>query len=291
MLSYHPQVDVAQLHAFDHHLAQLPGSWTLERASLLASDPRVICPRWILPDARWGDPAGYLAFLDIAAHRVLLRCFVRQTAQKRWYFEELQVHVGPQLSAQELQEALTFCELQGFVVRDDYSWQAGPSLIGIANFGATFEWIVQEYLHRSYQAVALRCVHFKELRQQNLGDLDVLAFTEHGLSIAVECKSSTTSFSRPHMQRFVQRSLLFPADIALLLVDTQDKQALTSRLAALVDQLPRQENAIQSVCLDEGGSFLYFMQPNIFFASTRGGIQAPIHVAVEVASNAKGMKI
>ena len=133
MLSYHPQVDVAQLHAFDHHLAQLPGTWTLERALLLASDPHVICPRWILPDARWGDPAGYLAFLDIAAHRVLLRCFMGQTVQKTWCFEELQAHVESQLSAQELQEALTFCELQGFVASHRLSASpiSGPPLNGL----------------------------------------------------------------------------------------------------------------------------------------------------------------
>lgn len=239
MHAFHRQFDATALHTFERHLSNCPGSWTLERAFMHAGDPRVIAPRWILPHSPWGDPSGYLTFLDAVAHRKFLRCFVQQTKQKTWHVKHLQAYIDLALSMDALHEALLFCEQQAFVERQQQGWQAGPMLLGIANFGATFEWMVQETLQTFHQAVALRCVMLKELRQQQLGDLDVLAFTEKGLSVMVECKSSTASLSRQHIQHFVQRAAVFPIDAAILLIDTQEKLAITSRLDFLVDQTHR----------------------------------------------------
>jgi hypothetical protein len=288
MHAFHRQFDARTLHTFEHHLSNCPGSWTMERAFMHAGDPRIIAPRWILPNSPWGDPSGYLTFLDTSAHRKLLRCFVQQTKQKNWHVEQLHASIGSTLSTDALHEALLFCEQQAFVEKQKQDWQAGPMLLGITNFGATFEWMVQETLQAFHHAVALRCVVLKELQQKQLGDLDVLAFTEEGLSVMVECKSSTASLSRQPMQRFVQRVAAFPTDVALLLIDTQDKQAITSRLDFLVDQYAHSKNLSTPVCCEEEGAFLYHLPPNIFLASTRGGVQAPLRTALTLAARAKG---
>jgi hypothetical protein len=218
-IAYRPQISQIHLHAFNQRLSQCRGSWNVTRSFVHAGDPRVLCLRWIVPGAQWCDVPGYLAFLDQHQHRDLLRCFVRQSQKRSWSFDELRLQLGPQLSPEDLEAALSFCELQEFLIACGTTWQPGPPMQSVTNLGATFEWLAMENLQRFHQAIARRSVTLKELQDQQLGDFDVLAFTDTGLVVTVECKSSASGISREHISRFLRRAALFPADIALLLVD------------------------------------------------------------------------
>ena len=139
---------------------------------------------------------------------------------------------------------------------------------GIENIGSTFEWIVQECLQRFCGAMAQRCVVLQELQ----GDLDVLAFTKEGLVITVECKSGT-SIPRKDIISFLQRAILFPANIALMLIDTDEDEPLTCRLAALTSLLGVPLEHPERI---QKESLIYHIAKNIYLANTAGGIQATL---------------
>jgi hypothetical protein len=62
------------------------------------------------------DVPGYLTFLDQHQHRDLLRCFVCQSQKRSWSFDELRLRMGHQLSPEDLEAALSFCELHEFLI-------------------------------------------------------------------------------------------------------------------------------------------------------------------------------
>ena len=112
-IPYRPSLSKASLRAFEQHLAQCPGVWTLNRGFVQREDPRVLCLRWIVPGALWCDIPGYLDFLDHRIHRQLLRCFCRQSSTHLWTIVSLCEHLD--CEPDEVEQALTFCTFQGFI--------------------------------------------------------------------------------------------------------------------------------------------------------------------------------
>jgi hypothetical protein len=153
--------------------------------------------------------------------------------------------------------------------------------------GATFEWLAMENLQRFYQAIARRSVTLKELQELQLGDLEVLAFTDTGLVITVECKSSTSEISREHIARFLRHAALFPADIALLLIDTSDGQLITNSLIQITSCLRASVKPQYLECYTQEGSLVYHIQDNLYIANTGGGIRAALRVVLQVGATLK----
>ena len=284
-IAYRPQVDLERFGAFGQCLSRCPGSWTHIRSSFHGNDPKTLCLSFLIPGAPWCDVPGYLAFLDSRPHRQLLRCFVSQSPKQSWSLSELVQLLGPALSPTDLEAALAFCTRQEFLVEDGGTWQPGPRMYQVRNLGATLEWAVMEHLQHFHQANARRGVLLKELQEQGLGDLDVLAFTESGLTVTVECKSSTSGISDQHMTRFLRRAALFPADIALFLIDTSDEQQLTSRLAQLVQCLGSgMQHQDLPMCYTEARSQVYHVQENIYLGHTGGGIGATLKAVIQAGA-------
>jgi hypothetical protein len=288
-IAYRPQVSQRYLRAFDQHLSRCPGPWTLTRSFVHGSDPQVLCLRWIVPSARWCDVPGYLAFLDARPHRDLLRLFVNQAPKRSWEKNELSQLINPAFVPADLEAALSFCEFQEFLVKRGTMWQPGPRMEAVMNFGATLEWAVMEHLQRFHQAIARRRVVLKELQEQQLGDLDVLAFTQSDLIVTVECKSSTSGISNKHINRFLQRAALFPADIALLLIDTEDEQQLSSRLTQITQYLHSGiQHQCSTSCYREAGSQVYHLKGrNIYIGNTGGGISSTLKAVLQAAATLK----
>jgi hypothetical protein len=157
----------------------------------------------------------------------------------------------------------------------------------ITNLGATLEWLVMENFQRFHQAIARRSVILKELQGQQLGDLDVLAFTENGLVITVECKSSTSGISREHMTHFLGRAALFPADIALLLIDASDGQHVTNRLAQIASCLHISVRRLPLGCYAVEGRLIYHIQDNVYVANTGGSVRATLKTVIQVGTALK----
>src|SRR5258708_32586700 len=130
-LPYHPQIDMQQLYAFDEHLRNVPGSWsTIGTSFVHAGAPGVIRLRWLIDGQRWCNEAGFLDFLDLRNHRILLRCFIQnetvvqdiqqastepddldaaspeQGWQRIWKMEALLEKMGPETNQRRLAQAL-----------------------------------------------------------------------------------------------------------------------------------------------------------------------------------------
>ncbi len=158
----------------------------------------------------------------------------------------------------------------------------------VRNLGATLEWAVMEHLQHFHQANARRGVLLKELEEQGLGDLDVLAFIDGGLVVTVECKSSTSGIADQHVNRFLRRAALFPADIALLLIDTSDEQQLKARLTQITLCLGSGvQHQDLPICYVEAGSQVYHIQENIYLGNTGGGIGATLNAVMHLGTSQK----
>lgn len=167
-IAYRPQVSQQDCHAFEQRLSECRGSWKITCSFIHADDPRVLRLHWIIPGKQWCDVPGYLTFLDSYQHRVLLRCFVRQSLKSVWRFDELRQQMGLHVSPDALNAALSFCEMQEFLFRNGKMWQPGPCIKPIINFGATFEWLVTENLQRFSQSLARRSVTLNVVKSVNI---------------------------------------------------------------------------------------------------------------------------
>ena len=304
---YQPQVNMVELRAFDEQLRKLSDSWNIVRSFLHAGDPRVISLRWIIPGELWCDEASFLDFLDVRAHRLLLRCFLHQDIVTRDVQHLLREHIGTDtpiafqdiqhiwtveqllqkidgIQVEALRQALHFLHLQELIIqhRAD-AWVSGLRLQAIGNLGSTFEWMVQARLQQEYQAVARRCVSFKEWQTSGLNDLDVVAFLNN-LVLIVECKSST-DVSLEQIARFVQRSQAFPADVALLLIDTTSQQQVTKRLQQIHTILGNAVTDIAEQQCTWKGSEIAHVAKNLYVANTAGGIAASLAGVLHIAQN------
>jgi hypothetical protein len=287
-VAYQPYFDSRHLYDFDERLKQFPGSWiTTGRSSINAGARQVIRLQWIIPGKPWASERGFLDFLDSYPHRLLLRCFLQKEAsaeadkhhsyfsdsQKFWREEQLLECLGPGFTGEALQRALEFLSDQELITCQKNQWASALPLQMVGNFGQTFEWLVLARLQQDYQALARRCVSFKEWLSPPLGDLDILAFTGTQI-ISVECKAYT-SFTSEHVLRFVQRARSFPATKAVLLIDTISADPLLKRIGQVNRFLNRGVDQFQKVVLHKK-SVLVHVMGNIFIANTGGGIASTL---------------
>jgi hypothetical protein len=298
---------------FAERLSQcVGGPWYLNTA-LNEPDDQVIQLTHIDPGQPWSDPSSFLDFLDINYHRRLVRCLIGRTPWEKkasWPLEKLMQETRP-TSLEALEEALAFCHVQEFAFSNvtrqveerlrawyrtipeinalpfseeeeakhlalfsekRHTWYGDDRLIALPTFGPSLEWTIQAALQREYRVLARRHVSLGKLGQ--LGDIDVLAFLEDGRTMMVECKSSSKRITNEHVERFVKRARVFtPADIALLLIDSDDFNQMQQRRSQLcmVMLMEYGEYHINRF-LTLGGSHIYHLRDNLYVSDTGGGI-------------------
>ena len=277
-----PLIDERQITDFDICLRRL-GSWnTTGKSALHDGAAGIIRLQWIIPDERWCDEEGMLQFLDLRLHRQVLRWFLHSSPLSKderfflrdgwsgwskelrttWRSNDLAQAVGR--NSEELLPILRFLTLQEYLVKNGEGvWMSGPRLASIYNIGATLEWCVQAHFQRRHQAIARRCVHFKEWEPLGINDLDILAFPNNLVFLA-ECKSST-DITLGQITRFVKRAQAFPADIALLLIDTDSLLSVATRVKQIKTILGRETHEEEQTQQD--GSLIVFLPPNICVAN------------------------
>jgi hypothetical protein len=118
-----------------------------------------------------------------------------------------------------------------------------------------------------------RCVSFREWQQTQLNDLDMVVFTETEV-ITVECKSSH-HFTVDHLSRFVRQAQAFPADIALLLIDTLSSHQVTKRLQQIALLLGKEATDFGSHYVYKGSLIVHAIG-NMYIANTASGIAAAL---------------
>ena len=305
---YRPEMDMQQVSRFDARLRDVPGSWTMTHSFLHAGDPHVVSLRWIIPDERWCDEASFLNFLDQRHHRLLLHCFLQlaapdplplvveripseaeavpQESEYQWSRSALLEQMGPAVKPHQLTQALHFLQVQEMVHEEEQDrWSRGRQLKPVATMDSTFEWLVQEHLQRFHHALARRSVSFKEWERDDLNDLHVLAFTEDGLVITAECKSNP-AISGEDITRFMRRATAFPADIALLLIDTASEHQV-------VEQIQQMNTVLGRELTDPGnihqhkGSVIAHLGGNLYVANTAGGIEATLEETLHIGATWK----
>lgn len=302
---YRPEMDMQQVSRFDARLRDVPGSWTMTHSFLHAGDPRVVSLRWIIPDEPWCDEAGFLNFLDQRHHRLLLHCFLQpaapgplplvvertpseaevvpQESEYQWGRSALLEQMGPAVKPHQLTQALHFLQVQDMVHEEEQGrWSRGRQIKPIATMDSTFEWIVQEYLQRFHHALARRCVGFKEWERSQINDLNVLAFTDDGLVMMAECKSNP-DIAGEEITRFMQRATAFPADIALLLIDTESEHQVVEQIQQMNTVLGRELTDLGNIHQHKG-SVIAHLGGNLYVANTAGGIKATLEETLHIGA-------
>jgi hypothetical protein len=301
---YQPIIDWQSVARFDARLQSLPGVWnTTGRSFLHGGAPGLIRLRWIIPGERWCDEDGMLSFLDQRVHRQLLRFFLQRvpvmqgiqasiTDRSRddsevssgnlyrlWSTEQLRQKLGASVTLEQLTQALHFLALQDYIfLHDEDQWRGGSAFSSIMNLGPTFEWIVQAHLQQTYNALTRRCVHFTAWEKLGLNDLDVLAFTDD-LVMMIECKSSQ-DISPDKVARFVRRAQAFPADLALLLIDTASSYQVTKQgehirsILGLADGTVKGQQAYPE-------SLVLALSESIYVANTADSIQKTLAAIIQ----------
>jgi hypothetical protein len=164
--------------------------------------------------------------------------------------------------------------LQDYLLTDrEGEWTAGPALSSIPNLGPTFEWITQAHLQQAHHALTRRCVHFKEWEGARLNDLDILAFTNE-LVVIVECKSSP-DIALDQIARFVKRAQGFPADIAMLLIDTANASHITKQAEHIKSILGPDDSTLEERFLHEE-SLIVSLPEHIYVANTADSIASTL---------------
>lgn len=265
---------------FLERLQQHPGSpWTLfEGQSQL--DQLVLQPLPLSLDSPWADPTQFLDFLTAIAHRRLLHCFLTTHVGQPWTFEALLKQTRP-ASPQALSHALEQCCFWRIALEDSstHTWQGHPRLVTLNNLGWTFEWLVQILLEREYDALVRRHVILGEI--QNLGEIDLLAFLANGQSLLVECKSSSKGVTDRQLDRFVAKSRGFPADRALLLIDTDDPHQMQQRMGQVGLAMQRAfGDASVGAIQQHDGSSVVCMHNTLYIADTGGGIMTTLQAVL-----------
>ncbi len=257
---------------FLEHLQQCAGSpWTLFEGQHQL-DQLVLQPFPLSLDSPWADPTQFLAFLTTIAHRRLLHCFLTPHTGQQWSIEALLKQTRPS-SPQALSEALEQCCFWQIAFEDPSTstWQSHPRLVSINNLGWTFEWLVQMLLEREFGALVRRHVILGEIR--DLGEIDLLAFLPSGQSLLIECKSSSKGVTDRQLDRFVAKSRGFPADRALLLIDTDDPHQMQQRMGQVGLAMQRAfGNASVGTIRTYAGSSVLCLHNGLYIADTGGGI-------------------
>jgi hypothetical protein len=103
--------------------------------------------------------------------------------------------------------------------------------------------------------------------------------------LTVECKSSSKRITDGHLERFVRRAKIFPTDISLLLIDSDDLH----QMLQLLGQLRRsmlieygEYRLTDTFFLEE--CYVVHLRDNLYAANTGGGLLATLKVVLEVSS-------
>lgn len=265
---------------FVERLQQCAGSpWTLYEAQSQL-DALVLQPFPLSPDSPWAEPAQFLEFLTDISHRRLVACFLGGHTTKHWTFEALLLQTRPS-SPHALREALEQCVFWQIAQEDatTTTWQGHSRLATLNNIGWTFEWILQAVLEREYAALVRRHVRLGELFA--LGELDILAFLNTGQSLLIECKSSSKGLTDIQLDRFLAKGRGFPADRALLLIDTDDPHQMQQRMGQVGQAIQRafgdaSVGAIRRIA----GSSIVCMHNTLYIADTGGGIMTTLQAVL-----------
>ena len=181
----------------------------------LYNDPNVIKQHWINPpqtDKRY-SPQGFLQLFGDSTFRKLLSIIFsgpRTTG-------DLEHHYG----GKKLDGYLAYMNEQEIVVFENDHWKKAPQYAHLHDIGTTLEWYVAEWFRSVLKTPARHGVHVEGMPEG--GDLDVVAFV-NDLRIMVECKSGKPSnITEEQLELFLRRAAGFNPDIALLLIDTDQK--------------------------------------------------------------------
>src|SRR6185312_1062169 len=195
-------------------------------------DALVLQPLPLSPGTANADTARFVDFLASTFHRRLLHCFVGGNVSRVWSLEDLLKQTRPP-SPQALLDALELCLFWQIALSEKATnvWHGHPRLATLNNLGWTFEWVIQALLERNYGALVRRHVILGEIAA--LGEIDVIALLSDGRSLLIECKSSSKSLTDQQLDRFVAKGRGFPADRALLLIDSDDPHQMQQRMGQL----------------------------------------------------------
>lgn len=263
---------------FVERLQQCAGSpWTLFEAQSQL-DQLVLQPLPLVADS--ADPALFLDFLADNVHRRLVQCFIGVRTARQWTFEALLKQTRPS-SPQALIAALEQCCFWQIAIESSatQTWQGHPRLMMLNNLGWTFEWVVGALLERDYGALVRRHVILGEIAA--LGEIDVLALLDNGRSLLIECKSSSKGLTDRQLDRFVAKSRGFPADRALLLIDTDDLHQMQQRLGQLGQAMGRAFGDTSVGTIHRyGGSSVVRLREHLYVADTGGGITTTLQAVL-----------
>lgn len=187
------------------------------------NDPEVIRQRWPAPpntNKSYTDQAFFKHFGDNTFRKLLRAIFSRPRTH-----EELERSYG----RKKLPDYLSFLIEQGIVIQEESNlFRKSPQYRNIEGIGKTLEWYVAEWFRLSLKAPARHGVHIPGIGDG--GDLDVVAFV-NGLKIYIECKSGNpANITEVHLELFLRRTAAFHPDIALLLIDTDQKVEKQSKM-------------------------------------------------------------
>jgi hypothetical protein len=255
---------------------------TLLQHRCAGTDPFVLRQRWLVtPTGRqYGKKAFYEAF-DHREFRHALRLAVGPSVyipldkirdlelsmEQFIFLEEQEFLVRVPSRDMEPQDIVD----QGPIDTDQKGWMRGPACQKIMDIGHTLEWYVAEWFRNEHHALARYGVETKELEGE--GDLDVVAF-KNGVCAAVECKSAATVGTK-ELRHFLQRSARFPAHLSVLLIDTEQKEAVEMRAQQLC-MLLELPNGAALKKPHRKTTFYWIRGRNIYVTNTGAGIAATL---------------
>jgi hypothetical protein len=114
--------------------------------------------------------------------------------------------------------------------------------------------------------------HVQLSRVAPFGDIDALAFLGDERILTVECKSSSKRITDGHLERFVRRAKIFPTDISLLLIDSDDLHQMLQRLGRLRRSMLIEYGEYRltdTFFLEE--CYVVHLRDNLYAANTGGG--------------------
>lgn len=273
---------------FVERLQQCAGSpWTLFEAQHQL-DALVLQPLPLSTDASRAGTTMFVDFLASTFHRRLLHCFVGRNVNRVWSPEDLLTQTRPP-SPQALFDALEQCHFWQIALseRATNTWQAHPRLAMLNNLGWTFGWVVQTLLEGNYDAMVRRHVVLGEIAA--VGEIDVLALLGDGRSLLIECKSSSKGLTDRQMDRFVAKGRGFPADCALLLIDTDDPRQMQQRMGQFGQAMHRMYgDASVGTIQSYAGSNIVHLRERLYVADTAGGITTTLQAVLDRTEGTHG---
>lgn len=104
----------------------------------------------------------------------------------------------------------------------------------------------------------------------------------NGRSLLIECKSSSKGLTDRQLDCFVAKGQGFPADRALLLIDTDDPHQMQQRMGQFGQTMQRAfGEAITGAIQTHAGSSIVCLREHLYVADTAGGILPTIQAILK----------